>query len=393
MLDRYLLEPWLMADVSSSNLPYSAVLYTALPNNVRDAGLLACWPVRGDKIGGNPIHMGVDGGCQQHQRRLRVKTWCQKKPEICSPIKADPWSLICKGAATNNRVWEAWEARPSFPLPTAANIKYYHPQLPGHGKYPAPHPRWPGLDCADCVAWRHRYGKVHTCVVLWWCCGGANFPYCTASDCPVLSDISTLPLPRTMPSIPAAKRTSPSTNIQQPNFDSDSARRETDLTSTRTIDARHRRRHAYLTPPTKHIPVKVGQTKTKPNNQIDQPLPLPCPRQTSQRSRTIAPFSPRPSGHVRPRNGPSTLPSPPLPMPARPNSASLPSPSRPSRGAGADHQRPINPLWPPQPRSPSHPQSCATFSIGFCDGRPCTSDASCRVLVQWLHYDSDSAGG
>ena len=104
-----------------------------------------CWlvgPVRGDKIGGNPIHTGADGGCQRHQRRPRVKTWCQKKPVICSLIKADPWSLICKGAITNNRVWEAWEARPSFPLATAANIKYYHPQLPGHGKYPASHPSY-----------------------------------------------------------------------------------------------------------------------------------------------------------------------------------------------------------------------------------------------------------
>lgn len=116
------------------------------------------------------------------------------------------------------------------------------------------------------------------------CCGGANIAYCTASDFPVLSDILTLsfPLPRTMPSVPAAKRTNPSptSNPPTPNFDSDSDSdsSETHLTSTRTIDARHRRRHTYLTPPTKHIPVKVRQSKTRarqtsPSSAASPPLP------------------------------------------------------------------------------------------------------------------------
>lgn len=197
--------------------------------------------------------------------------------------------------------------------------------------------------------------------MLWWCCGGANIPYYTASDCPVLSDILTLsppppPSPAPCPLYPQQTEQTPINQHPTPQTSTVTVpERETDLTSTRTIDARHRRRHAYLTPPTKHIPIKVGQTKTK---LPDKPASLSLPKSDLPAIPPHSALFSQPRGHVRPRNGPSTLPSlSSHACAARPNSASLPSPSRPSRAGPARIHDRLNPLWPPQPRSPS--QKCA----------------------------------
>ena len=170
--------------------------------------------------------------------------------------------------------------------------------------------------------------------MLWWCCGGANIPYYTASDCPVLSDILTLspPLPPSPAPCPLYPQQTEQTPINQHPTPQTSTvtvpERETDLTSTRTIDARHRRRHAYLTPPTKHIPIKVGQTKTK---LPDKPA-SPYPSQTCQRSRRIAPFSP--SREAMSGQGTVQAPSPPPPpMPALHDPTPLPFPPLPVRRA------------------------------------------------------------
>lgn len=230
---------------------------------------------------------------------------------------------------------------------------------------------------------------MHIHTHAWWCCGDANIAYCTASDCPdcpVLSDILTLfplPLPRTMPSVPATKRTNPSptsngrphptdVHIQHPppNFDSDSdsRRSETGLTSTRTIDARHRRRHAYLTPPTN--PSQIGQSKTgvKTNQHQRSAGSPPLP------SLPTADLSAIPQCSALPGQGTVQAPS----LHACTTQLRFPSPSRPSRGAGADHHLLI-PCG--RPSRGSHPKKCATFRSG--SRRAAVHErASCKGLVQ-----------
>ncbi|KFY33201.1 hypothetical protein V494_07811 [Pseudogymnoascus sp. VKM F-4513 (FW-928)] len=192
-----------------------------------------------------------------------------------------------------------------------------------------------------------------------------------------------------MPSVSAAKRTIPPPTSPIPNFDSDSAsaRTETGLTSTRTIDARHRRRHAYLNPPTEHIPVKVRQTRQY--TQTNQP-PAP-PQVRLSLPKTDLPAIPQDSA-LSPRQaalpGQGTVQAP--SMPAQRNSASLPSPSV-ARGAGAHHDRliPCGRLS----RGPIPSPKCATFRSGPAAGGRALSEhhaqysCSAGQDVSWLRCD------
>ncbi|KFY18228.1 hypothetical protein V492_00048 [Pseudogymnoascus sp. VKM F-4246] len=217
----------------------------------------------------------------------------------------------------------------------------YHRQLPGHGKYPASKAMaWPGLGRGPSL----QFGTL------------LHILPCPERH-PGFSPLSS----RAMPSVSAAKRTIPPPTSPIPNFDSDSAsasaRTETDLTSTRTIDARHRRRHAYLTPRTKHIPVKVRQTRQY--TQTNQP-PAP-PQVRLSLPKTDLPAIPQDSA-LSPRQaalpGQGTVQAP--SMPAQRNSASLPSPSV-ARGAGAHHDRLIPCGRLSRGPIPSHPQSARLF--------------------------------
>ena len=124
-----------MADVSSSNLPYSAVLYM-LPNMSR------MWPVSAIRSMGNPS-IWADGDVSGISGVLGLKHGARNML-----TEAETWSLICKGAGSNNRVQYVKAVVVHSYLPLANSRQYYHPpQLARSWQISRIlEELWPGLD-------------------------------------------------------------------------------------------------------------------------------------------------------------------------------------------------------------------------------------------------------